>query len=91
MRCQIHLTYENRDKSEDVEDPNRPFILRQRFADDSIEVNRTQNCCPGQECALPLLIVVRTVILCDHSLYQRTGEEPYSYDGRHPASKYKPA
>ena len=38
---------------------------------------------------MPLLIVVRRVILRDHSLFQRTGEESYVYHERLPASTYK--
>ena len=92
MNCEVLdiLKYEIRDECGIVDDQYRLFDLWQRLADDSDEVDRTQNCCPGQECALSLLIVVRRVILRGHSLYERTGDEVYSYEGRLPAITSKP-
>ena len=63
VKCQIQERYEHRDKAEDVENQDRSIHPQRCFAEDSIEINRKQICCVGQEFALPLLMVVRRVIL----------------------------
>ena len=85
------VKYEIRDECGVVDDQYRLSNLGQRLADDPVKVDRTQNCCPGQECVLPLLTVVRRVILRGHSLHERTSDEFYSYQGRLPANTSKPA
>lgn len=69
--CRMHRRFENRDESEDVEDHDRSFNLRQCFAEESIEVD------PQAE----LLLGSRLCLATAYAVNECTGGDIFNHGG----------